>query len=145
MRKSSKASNSDPLFQQTVFKSLQENSKRQEELESLIKSNFMSSKIKSESVEEPEKEQKNNGSWLLRNKIGKNLNSVSKENHWTLVQLSNDALHLLSLCHYTWRFDEMFTSLVVEYNTITSLTDMKPIEITQLRSIFENDFIKMTI
>ena len=76
MRKSSKASNSDLLFQQTVFKSLQENSKRQEELESLIKSNFMSSKIKSESVEEPEKEEKKNGSLLLRNKIGKNLNSV---------------------------------------------------------------------
>ena len=29
MRKSSKASNSDLLFQQTVFKSLQENSKRE--------------------------------------------------------------------------------------------------------------------
>ena len=43
------------------------------------------------------------------------------------------------------KLDEMFTSLVVESNTITSLTDMKPIEIAQLRSIFENDFIKMTI
>ena len=43
------------------------------------------------------------------------------------------------------KLDEMFTSLVVESNTITSLTDMKPIEIAQLRSLFENDFIKMTI